>query len=72
MEAAYISQAVGQLAPEERGPMGQRAQAYLEEFLGDDYQENQSLEDHSKAVREALRKKVGLHHIPCPALVDDA
>ena len=72
VEAAYISQAVGQLAPEEQGPMRQRAQAYLEELLGDDYQENQSLEDHSNAVREALSKKVGLHHIPCPALVDDA
>ena len=34
--------------------------------------ENQSLEEHSKVVREALGKKVGIHHIPCPALVDDA
>lgn len=72
VEAAYISKAVGELTPNERGPMRQRAKAYLEELLGAEFREDQSLEDHSRAVREALRKWVGLRHIPCPALVDDA
>ena len=72
VEAAYISKAVSELAPEERDPMRQRAREYLVELLGADFQEGQSLEDHSRAVREALGQQAGLRHIPCPALVDDA
>ena len=72
VEAAYISKAVSELAPEERDQMRQRAREYLEELLGADFQENQSVEDHSRAVREAVGKLAGLRHIPCPALVNDA
>ena len=82
IEAAYLSKAVSELEPKERDQMLQRAKEYLDNLLGADFTqnpgrenqswENQSLEDHSKAVREALDKKVGIHHIPCPALVEDA
>ncbi len=82
VEAAYISKAVNELAPEERDRMRQRARQYLKELLGSDFLDDQNpedsnleapdLEDHSRAVREALRKQAGLNHIPCPALVDDA
>lgn len=77
VEAAYISRAVSELSPNERDQMRQRARQYLKELLGPDFRDGQNpedpdLEEHSRAVREALRKQAGLNHIPCPALIDDA
>ena len=72
IEAAYISKAVNALNPQEQSEMRQKALAYLAELTGTEIDENQSIEDHSQLVGDALNRLAGLHHIPCPALVDDA
>ena len=72
IEAAYISRAVKQLDPEARKLMRQKARSYLCELTGAEVDETQSIEAHSQVVSEVLEKLVGRHHIPCPALVDDA
>ena len=72
IEAAYISKAVKLLDPDAQEEMRQKARAYLAELTGAEVDEAQSLEEHSKIVSEALERLVGRHHIPCPALKDDA
>jgi Fe-S-cluster containining protein len=72
IEAAYISKAVKALGPRERSEMRRKALAYLAELTGAEVDENQSIEDHSRLVRDTLDRLAGRRHIPCPALVDDA
>ncbi len=72
IEAAYISKAVKALGPRERSEMRRKALAYLAELTGAEVDENQSIEDHSRLVRDTLGRLAGRRHIPCPALVDDA
>ena len=72
IEAAYISRAVKELEPEAREQMRQRAREYLSELTSGAFDENHSVEEHSRVVGVALDRLVGRHHIPCPALVDDA
>ena len=72
IEAAYISKGVKDLDPESRMLMRDKALAYLEELTGAEVDQAQSIEDHSKVIEEALDRLVGRHHIPCPALKDDA
>ena len=72
IEAAYISRAVKALGPQERSEMRRKALAYLAELTGAEVDENQSIEDHSRLVRDTLDRLAGRRHIPCPALVDDA
>ena len=72
IEAAYISNAVKKLDPEAREEMRQKARAYLAELTGEEFDETQSIEEHSEVVRAALDKLVGRYYIPCPALKDDA
>ena len=72
IEAAYISKAVKALDPQEKQEMRRRAAAYLEELLGPEGLNAESIETHSTAVKNSLEKKVGKEHIPCPALKDDA
>ena len=72
IEAAYISRAVKELDPEPRTQMRQGALAYLEELTGTPVDETQGIETHSGLIETALNRLVGRHHIPCPALKDDA
>ena len=72
IEAAYISKAVKALDPQAQQLMRQKAVAYLEELTGTEVDESQSIEAHSQLVGDALNRLVGRHHIPCPALKDDA
>lgn len=72
VEAAYISRAVKDLEAETRANMRHKALAYLNELTGVEVDEAQSIEAHSRIVGDALNKLVGRHHIPCPALKDDA
>jgi Fe-S-cluster containining protein len=72
VEAAYISKAVKALDPEAWQLMRQKAVAYLNELTGAEVDESQSIEAHSQVVGHALERLVGKHHIPCPALKDDA
>ena len=72
IEAAYISKAIKALGPQERSEMRHKALTYLTELTGTEIDENQSIEDHSQLVGDAVNRLAGLHHIPCPALVDDA
>ena len=72
VEAAYISKAVKALDPQAQKLMREKALAYLKELTGSDVDQNQSVEAHGEVVGEALNRLVGLHHIPCPALDDDA
>ena len=72
IEAAYISKAVKQFDPEARDEMREKAKAYLAEMTGTEVDETQSIEAHSQVVGAALEKLTGRHHIPCPALKDDA
>ena len=72
IEAAYISRAIKELDPQARKLMRLKARAYLKEMIGTDVDETQSIEAHSRLVNDALNKLVGRHHIPCPALKDDA
>ena len=72
IEAAYISRAVKALDPSVRDQMRENAKAYLLELTGVPVDEDQDLHDHSHAVSQALDKLAGRHHIPCPALKDDA
>ena len=72
IEAAYISSAVRQLDPETREEMRQKARAYLAELTGAEVDETAGVEAHSQVVGAALEKLAGRHHIPCPALKDDA
>ena len=71
-EAAYISRAVKELDPETRQEMRTKAQAYLAELTGAVFDDDQSIEEHSRAISDALQRLVGRHYIPCPALKDDA
>ena len=71
IEAAYISKAVKELAPESRKLMRRKALAYLEELTGAPVDQTQSIESHSSVVDEALDRLVGRRHMPCPALKDD-
>lgn len=72
IEAAYISKAVKQLDPEAQEEMRRKARAYITELTGADVNESQGIEEHSEIIRVALDKLIGRHHIPCPALKDDA
>ena len=72
IEAAYISNAVKQLEPGAREEMRRSARDYLAELLGAPVDESQTIEEHSRLVAPALDAQVGRHHIPCPALKDDA
>ena len=72
IEASYISKAVKQLDPESREEMRQKARAYLAELTGMDVDETQSIEAHSQMISASVDKLAGRHHIPCPALKDDA
>ncbi len=72
IEAAYISKAVKELDPESRELMRGKALAYLEQLTGTPVDRTQNIEDHSRAIQEALGRLVGRRHIPCPALKDDA
>ena len=72
IEAAYISKAVKELDKKSRELMRQKALAYLEELTGTPVDQTQSIEDHSRIIEEALDRLIGRHHIPCPALKDDA
>ncbi len=72
IEAAYISQGVRELEPDVQDGMRLRASAYLEELTGAEVDPDQTIEDHSRLVEQALGNLAGRHHIPCPALVDDA
>ena len=72
IEAAHISGAVKELDSEPREQMRQRAREYLTELTEGAFDEAEGIEEHSRVVEEALNKLVGRHHIPCPALVDDA
>ena len=72
IEAAYISKAVKELDSESRELMRRKALAYIEELTGVPVDQTQSIEEHSRVVEEALDRLVGRHHIPCPALKDDA
>ncbi len=72
IEAAYISNAVKQLEPEAREDMRQKARDYWAELLGGEVDESQTIEEHSRLVGPVLNALVGRHHIPCPALKDDA
>ena len=72
IEAAYISRAVKDLEPSSREEMRRKAREYLEELTGDDVDESEGIEAHSRAISASLEKLVGRYHIPCPALKDDA
>ena len=72
IEAAYISKALKELDYESREQMRLKALAYLEELTGAPVDPTQSVEAHSQVIEEALDRLVGRHHIPCPALKDDA
>ena len=72
IEAAYISRALKELDPESREQMRRKALVYLEELTGAPLDPTQSIEAHSQVIEEALDRLVGRHHIPCPAIKDDA
>ncbi len=72
IEAAYISRAVKQLDPATQEKMKGQARAYLADLTGAEFDEGQDIEAHSDQVSAALDRLVGRHHIPCPALKDDA
>ena len=72
IEAAYISKAVKGLDSASRQEMRDKARAYLVELTGTDVDENESIESHSRVVRASVDSKAGRHHIPCPALKDEA
>ena len=72
VEAAYVSRAVKALDPRDVEPMRQRARAYLKELTGTEVDGTEDIESHSRIVEDSLNKMVGRHHIPCPALKDDA
>ena len=72
IEAAYISRAVKALDPEVRARMRDGARAYLEELTGGQLDETHGAEEHGRIVADALERLAGKHHIPCPALKDDA
>ena len=72
IEAAYISRAVKGLDPAARQEMRDKARAYLAELTGAEVDEGQSIESHSRDVRTSVDSKAGRHHIPCPALKDEA
>lgn len=72
IEAAYISKAVKALGREQRRLMVEKARAYLKELTGVEVDESQTIESHSRVVKEALDRLIGRHHIPCPALENDA
>ena len=72
IEAAYISRGVKSLDPSSQEEMRGKARAYLAELTGVEVDESESIEAHSQAIAPALEKLAGRHHIPCPALKDDA
>lgn len=72
VEAAYISRAVKELEPQTALLMRDNARAYLKELTGADVEEAEDVEAHSHLVEAALSRLAGRHHIPCPALKDDA
>ncbi len=72
VEAAYISRAVKELEPQAALLMRENARAYLKELTGAEVEEAEGIEVHSCLVEAALNRLAGLHHIPCPALKDDA
>ena len=72
IEAAYISRAVKQLEPAARHDLRRKAREYLAELTGLPIDETADIEGHSRVVGPALEKLSGRHHIPCPALENDA
>ena len=72
IEAAYISRAVKTLDPAGRREMMDKARAYLAELTGVEVDEDEDIESHSRRVRASVSVKAGRHHIPCPALKDEA
>jgi Fe-S-cluster containining protein len=72
VEAAYISKAAKQFGPQEREDMRRKARAYLSELIGSEVDETQSIDEHTRIIKSALDRLVGVHHIPCPALKNDA
>lgn len=72
IEAAYISRAVKGLPPDVQEGMRRKAHDYLTELMGTEFDGTQSIEEHGRAVNDALDKSVGKRYIPCPALEDDA
>ena len=72
IEAAYISRGVKALEQERRDAMRVRALEYLAELTGSPVDEAAGIETHSTAVAAALDRLAGRHHIPCPALEQDA
>lgn len=72
VEAAYISRAVKRLDPVAREEMRDKARAYLVDLTGSEFDETESIEDHSQVISAWLDKYIGRRYIPCPALQDDA
>jgi Fe-S-cluster containining protein len=72
IEAAYISRAVKALDPASRREMRGKARDYLADLTGAAVDEDQDIESHSRMVRASVDAKAGRHHIPCPALKDEA
>ena len=72
IEAAYISRAVKALDPVSRREMRSKARAYLADLTGTAVDEDQDVGSHSRMVRASVDAKAGRHHIPCPALKDEA
>ena len=52
--------------------MRENARAYLKELTGVEVEEADGIEAHSHVAEAALKRLAGLHHIPCPALKDEA
>ena len=72
IEAAYISHGIKQLDPDAQEEMRRKARTYLTELTGSEVDESQSIEEHTQTIRTSLDRLIGRHHIPCPALKDDA
>ena len=72
IEAAYVSRGVKALDPSSQEDMRTKARTYLAELAGVEVDETEDIDAHSRAIAPALERLVGRHHIPCPALKDDA
>ena len=72
IEAAYISKAVKSLEPSAQEEMRRKAKEYYKNLTGNEFDETQSLEAHSRVNEAVLKVMAGRHHIPCPALEADA